>query len=310
MRSFHVGEAVIDFASIGDLRFQGSCGGSPLNTAIAVARLGQPAGHITQLSTDLFGLRLRRHMDQNNLDTRFLQLHDAPSTLAFVEHGATGNRYQFLAQGSADFLYAPDPLPVLPADTAMLQFGSVSLALEPSASSIERLVRAHCDRLVVVLDPNVRPTVIPDMARYRSRFRDWLRLCHVLKLSEEDAALLGPEPLREQAAGWLTQGPQAVLVTLGAQGARVFLKDGTEFAVTAPVVTVCDTVGAGDTFTAGAMVGLMERGVDRPSRLAALTAQDWQDTTRFACAAAALCCTRAGAAPPDRQELTDLLAKD
>lgn len=303
MRSFHIGEAVIDFASIGDLCFQGSCGGSPLNTAIAVARLGQCAGYITQLSTDLFGQRLRRHMDEHGLDTRFLLSHDAPTTLAFVEHSEAGNRYQFLAQGSADFLYAPDPLPVLPEDTALLQFGSVSLALEPSATSIERLVRTHRHRMVVVLDPNVRPTVIPDMTRYRQRLRDWLPLCHVLKLSEEDAALIGPGPIEDQAVDWLTRGPQAVLVTLGAKGARVFLPGGVQVHADSPAVRLCDSVGAGDTFTAATMVALMERGIDHPSRLTSLGAQDWQAMAHFACTAAALCCTRAGASPPTREEL-------
>ncbi len=60
MRVAIAGEALIDFASIGDLRFQGYCGGSTLNTAVAVARLGTATGYITQLSTDPFGERLRR----------------------------------------------------------------------------------------------------------------------------------------------------------------------------------------------------------------------------------------------------------
>jgi len=112
------GEALIDFTSVGDLRFQGYCGGSPLNTAIAVARLGQQCGYITQLSTDLFGERLRRHLEDNGVDTRFVLSHPAPTSLAFVDRDGEANRYQFLLQGTADSLYAPTPLPVLPSETA------------------------------------------------------------------------------------------------------------------------------------------------------------------------------------------------
>lgn len=307
MSSFHVGEAVIDFASIGELRFQGSCGGSSLNTAIAVARLGQRAGYITQLSTDLFGQRLRRHIEENGVDTRFLATSDAPSTLAFVEHGETGNRYQFLANGSADFLYAADPLPELPPEATMLQFGSVSLVFEPSAASVERLVCAHRDRMIVLLDPNVRPTVIPDMDRYRDRFPRWLALCHLLKLSDEDAALLSPRGLDEQMQDWLRLGPQAVLLTRGHRGARIYLAGGAVIDVPAPKVAIIDTVGAGDTFTAGVMTALMERAIDSPSKLSGLSQPDWQAIGHWACTAAALCCTRAGASPPTRAEVSSAI---
>lgn len=307
MGSFHIGEAVIDFSSVGDLSFQGRCGGSPLNTAIAVARLGQPAGYITQLSTDLFGQRLRQHIDANGLDTRFLLTHPAPTTLAFVEYGTTGNRYQFLANGSADSLYAPEPLPQLPGDTSMLQFGSVSLVLEPSASSIVRLVRAHRARLVVVLDPNVRPTLIPDMDRYRRQFLDWLPLCHILKLSDEDAALLCEGDPGRHFKRWLTMGPQVILLTRGRAGARIYLRPDRILEVAAAVVPIADTVGAGDTFTAGMMAALMERGIKQAAQLAGLDDADWQHIGRFACMAAALCCTRPGAASPTRAEVTNAL---
>lgn len=307
MGSFHIDEAVIDFSSVGDLSFQGRCGGSPLNTAIAVARLGQPAGYITQLSTDLFGQRLRQHIDANGLDTRFLLTHPAPTTLAFVEHGADGNRYQFLANGSADFLYAPENLPQLPADARMLQFGSVSMVFEPSSSSIVKLVKAHRDRLVVVFDPNVRPTVIPDLERYRQQFQNWLPLCHLLKLSDEDAALLCDGDLDRVLPQWLAYGPQAILLTRGGAGARIYLPGDRVIALSAAQVSVVDTVGAGDTFTAGVMAALMERSIGHPSQLTQLTSEDWTQVGTIACLAAALCCTRAGAAPPTRAELAQAL---
>ena len=55
MRIALVGEALIDFTGSGAMAFQGHCGGSPLNSAVACARLGQATAYITQLSTDLFG---------------------------------------------------------------------------------------------------------------------------------------------------------------------------------------------------------------------------------------------------------------
>lgn len=308
MRVAVAGEALIDFTGIGDLRFQGHCGGSPLNTAVAVARLGPATGFIGQLSTDLFGQRLRRHLEADGIDTRFVLADPAPTTLAFVEPADGGNRYVFLADRTADTLYDPEPLPTLPEETAFLAFGSVSLLAEPSASSFTRLVEAHRRRLVVVFDPNVRPSLIADGADYRRRVERWVSMAHLVKLSEEDAAYLaGAASPDDVIAGWLESGPAAVLVTLGSEGARVHRRGHDALMVRGVPVGVADTIGAGDTFTAGAMVRLLELGVANPAGLAALTDDDWRSVLRLGIAAAAINCTRPGADPPTRDEVDTLL---
>jgi fructokinase len=73
-------------------------------------------------------------------------------------------------------------------------------------------------------------------------------------------------------------------------------------------VPLSDTIGAGDTFTAGLSVALLERGVVHASALAALDDEAWASLLRFACAAAALDCTRAGCDPPTRAEVRTFLA--
>ncbi|HZP92867.1 MAG TPA: carbohydrate kinase [Burkholderiales bacterium] len=309
MRVALAGEALIDFAGIGEMRFQGYCGGSPLNTAVAAARLGQATGYITQLSTDLFGVRLRRHLEENGVDTRFVLSHCAPTTLAFVEHDGEQSRYQFLARGSADSLYAPDPLPELPAETAFLHFGSVSLLLEPAASSITRLVERHRSRVVIVFDPNVRPTLIENADAYRRRCAEWIRACHLLKLSEEDAAYLaGHGDLDSAVAAWLESGPRAALVTHGARGLRLYRRAAAPLRVPAFRVPVADTIGAGDTLTAATIVALIERGAARAEDLNALSEPDWREVLTFAAAAAALNCMRPGADPPTRREVGEFLS--
>ena len=135
MRIAQLGEALIDFTSTGPLAFQGHLGGSPFNTAVACARLGQPTGFLGQLSTDLFGEALVRHLQENGVDTRFVVRSDAPSTLAFVERTTATNRYAFFRHGAADVGWAPRPLPALPAETAFLHFGSISLLAEPAATT-------------------------------------------------------------------------------------------------------------------------------------------------------------------------------
>jgi fructokinase len=303
-----VGEALIDFAGQGDLAFQGHVGGSPLNAAVACARLGQPTGYLTQLAEDLLGDRILRHLEENGVDTRFVTRADGPTTLAFVARVHTTNRYVFYARGSADSRWAPCPLPTLPPEVAFLHFGSISLLQEPAASAIEGLVAANAGRRVLVLDPNVRPSQIAGPEAYRARFARWLGSADLLKLSDEDLAYLAPgRTPADAAAAWLGSGPRVVVVTEGAAGATLYAPGRRPLHVPAFQVALSDTIGAGDTFTAGLLAGLLERGVERAGALAELGDEEWGAVLRFAAAAAALDCTRPGCDPPRRGEVAAFL---
>ncbi|MGJ7562426.1 carbohydrate kinase family protein [Variovorax sp. GB1R11] len=301
MRIALTGEALIDFTAseAGTLAFLGHEGGSPLNTAVACARLGQPTGFFTQLSTDLFGERLMGFLQSNGVDTSFVLRSNAPSTLAFVERTPQTNRYAFYTQGSADATWAPEPLPQLPADCRFLHFGSISLLQQPAATRITDLITANKGRCVIVFDPNVRPSLIADMVGYRARVTGWFALADLVKLSDEDAELLAPgQPVDALAADILKAGARAVIVTRGGHGATLWRTGHAPMAVAAPRVQVVDTIGAGDTFTAGLSVSLLAHGVERPAQLGELGDEAWREVMRFAATAAALNCAREGADPP------------
>ncbi|GER12941.1 carbohydrate kinase family protein [Variovorax boronicumulans] len=313
MRIALTGEALIDFTAGegGTLAFLGHEGGSPLNTAVACARLGQPTGFLTQLSTDLFGERLMAFLERNGVDTRLILRSDAPSTLAFVERTPQTNRYAFYTRGSADATWAPEPLPQLPAECRFLHFGSISLLQEPASSRIADLVAAHTGRCVIVFDPNVRPSLIPDMAAYRARVTEWFAMADLVKLSDEDAALLAPgRPVDALAAECLTAGARAVVVTRGGAGATLWRTGSAPLTVAAPRVEVVDTIGAGDTFTAGLSVALLAHGVEHPAQLAELGDDAWRAVMRFAATAAALNCTREGADPPTLEAVRTALSQE
>jgi fructokinase len=304
MRIALVGEALIDFTCTHGLAFEGHEGGAPTNSTIAAARLAQPTGFISQLSTDLFGERLMAYLQANGVDTRFVLRSDAPSTLAFVERTATTNRYAFYMRGTADTLWAPAELPALPDSCRYLHFGSIALLNEPAASRITDLVTAQRGQRIVVFDPNVRPSLVTDMAVYRKQVSHWAGLCDLLKFSDEDAAHLAPAmSLADAAAFYLSRGPRAVVITRGGEGATLYRSGRTPIEVVPPPVKVVDTIGAGDTFSAGLSVGLLEQGVEHASQLDALSDEAWNAVLRLAATAAALNCTREGADPPTRDQV-------
>lgn len=301
-----VGESLIDFAATGGLNFAGHEGGAPTNSAIATARLGQPIGMVCQLSTDMFGERLLKHIESNGVDTRWVLRSDAPSTLAFVERTPTTNRYAFYMNGTADTQWNPTTLPVLPQSCRFLQFGSISLLFEPAASRIIDLVKAQQGQRIVLFDPNVRLSLIKDLPAYRANVYRWSAYSNLMKFSDEDAAALAPGlSLAEVAASFMASdsGPRAVVITRGGDGASLFRRGQAALDIQAPKITVADTIGAGDTFDAGLTVGLLEQGVEQVAQLDSLSDAGWLAVLRFAAQAAAINCTREGANPPTRAEL-------
>ncbi|MEU3182706.1 carbohydrate kinase [Streptomyces sp. NPDC006923] len=273
-------------------------GGGPYNTAVALGRLGARTGFCSRISTDGFGEALLRGLLASEVDTSLVQRGPEPTTLAVASLGADGSAgFGFYAEGSADRLFELPP--ALPASARALALGTCSLVLEPGASAYEELLRREAGRgLLTLLDPNVRPGLIPDAAAYRARFAGWLPYVSLLKLSEEDAAWLGGSPQE-----WRTRGPAAVVLTRGADGLTVWTPDGTEVSVPAVPVDVVDTIGAGDTVSAALLYGLALRDVLSARASATLGAEDWREVLRFAARAAAVTCSRTGAEPPYGAEL-------
>ena len=296
------GEALIDFKETGPLAFQGFVGGSPLNVTLAAARLGTPVALAAGVSRDHFGDAIMAHLAHNGVGQQLITRSDAPSTLAFVAESGGDVDFTFVGAGAADTLYDPQPRPELPASVAFLEFGSISLLREPVASAVAAVIAAHRERCAVIFDPNIRPTLIPDRAAYLPRLEAALRLSHLVKVSAQDLRWLYPDELPLAAAqGWLQRGPEAVIVTRGDAGTTLLRAQG-QLEVPVPRIVVEDTVGAGDTFMGALMVRLIEQG--HTESFSTLPDTVWHDALAFAAAAAALNCTRPGADPPTRDELT------
>lgn len=294
------GEALIDFKDEGHLQFKGYEGGSPMNVAIAAARLGPSVGFGTQISTDMFGIALRDYLKKNKVDMSLVESSDAPTTLAFVSEKDGDAHFSFISNGAADTLYNPQPRPQLPESVKFVQFGSKSLLDEPTSSSITDIVAMHQDKAVIVFDPNCRPALVSSKSEYEASLKQWLELSTIVKVSTQDLEWLYPEKDSATVANdWLEFGPFAVIVTNGGEGATLYRKGKTPVFSQSKAVTVVDTVGAGDTFTGGLMTNLLELN----KSLDLISDNEWQQALSFAAHAAAFNCTRAGASPPTRQEL-------
>jgi fructokinase len=304
------GEALIDFIPTPDGKAYQPCpGGSILNIAVGLGRMAVPVGFLSRLSTDLFGDLLAKHLTSNAVDLQYCPRVDGQTTLAFVslnEGELQEPQYAFYAMGAVDREMSPSDLPEkLGEGVKALHFGSISLVLEPGASALEALMQRESRQRVLTLDPNVRPILISDWAAYQKRFEQWLEWVDILRLSQADLDLLYPEiPIDALLPQWFESGLSLVILTCGVSGSNAYLPDGTSVSVPAFKVIVKDTVGAGDTFFAGALTYLHEHNfLSGRMALRKLGSPEIKACLAFASKAAGINCTRAGADPPTRQEM-------
>ncbi|MCU0490671.1 MAG: carbohydrate kinase [Chloroflexaceae bacterium] len=308
-----LGEILIDFLPIEEggntVGFRMFPGGSLLNVAVGTARLGQPTAFAGKVSTDFFGRRLRAYAEGEGIDTRFLLNDEALSTLAFVAIEDNEPAFSFYGEGAADTLLTADELPqALFEETAILHIGSISLLRGSTPDAIETTFGRLKSQALLSLDPNLRPGLVKDEAGYRARLARLTARTDIFKISAADLGWYMPGvPLEEAAAAIAREGPALVVVTQGGKGGLALRPGEALQAVPIFPVQVADTVGAGDTFNAGMLTGLAERGVYSRESLASLPAAELTEVLRFAAAAAAINCTRAGANPPTRAEVAGML---
>lgn len=300
------GEALIDMIPGADgVGFIPHPGGAVFNTSIALGRLGVQTGLFTGLSNDMFGRQLHDALQASHVDTRYLHVSDRPSTLAFVQLIDGHASYSFFDENSAGRMLSPQDCPDIGPDVSALFFGGISLASEPCADTYAALMMAQGKNRAVMMDPNIRPSFIADIDRYRTRMDRMLAQCDIVKLSDEDLGWLIPSPLSltEKVTSILERGPAIVILTRGGDGATGYLANGSEVHVPAQKVQIADTVGAGDTFNAGVLAKLSESGALRKSTLHDLSEDLLHEALSHGAKVASVTVSRSGANPPWSDEL-------
>jgi fructokinase len=304
-----LGEAIIDLVAEGDRRFIAHPGGSPLNVAVGLGRLGQPASLAARLSRDPFGELFRAHLADSGVDLRHVVDAAEPSTLSVATLDADGvARYDFWTAGTADWQWTEAELATVVEDVPdALHTGSLTLELEPGASRIvDLLARVTAGgRTTISYDPNVRMAKLGPVEAGRAAVERVVPLAHLVKVSAEDLAWLypGEEPVAA-ATRWAAAGPELVVVTLGPDGAVALGPDRRAVHRDASPVDVVDTLGAGDAFSAGLLGALAERGALGRGK-AGLAGVDLPAVLDRATLVAAMTCARPGADPPTLAEVAE-----
>jgi fructokinase len=305
------GETLIDFipceARDGSPAYRPANGGSVHNVALALGRLGVPVGFVGGISTDFFGEALAAGLQANGVSLTHVSRLDRPTTLAFVKLDGREARYAFYDEGAADRHWRLEAMPAIGPEVKTLQFGGISLIRLPAAEAYAALMLRERGRRLISFDPNIRPSLVRDEADYRRRLAAFLYNSDVIKVSDADLAWIAPgaDPAA-LAAEWLARSARLVLLTRGAEGATAFGRIGRVSRPAVPV-DVADTVGAGDAFMAGFLAALHDGAWLDRAAMERLSTENLSKALDFALAVAAVTCSRVGADPPRRSELSSYL---
>jgi fructokinase len=307
-----IGEAVIDLVP-GEQphSYYAVPGGSPYNVAVGLARLGQRVSLMARLSDTAFGRLLRSHAQAEGIDLAAAPHAAEPTTLAVVGLDATAQAsYDFYTDGTADWQWTAAETSLAPASSAVLHFGSIASWTPPGDARILDLARAARSRgdVLVSYDPNVRPGLLLDHDQGVVAIEGAVRLAHLVKASSDDIAWLYPGLLLDNVAKrWLGLGATVVVITRSGSGADAYTTGGLVLHRPARDVVVADTVGAGDSFTAGLIASLVRRDLYSPARLVQCLADQLAGALDDAILVASINVQRRGNDPPT---LADLAAAE
>jgi fructokinase len=287
-----IGESLIDVVRAADGTTTEHVGGSAANVAVALARLGRSVRFATSFADDPHGRMVAEHLERAGVRLTNDPHSIARTSTAIATLDSDGAAsYEF----DLDWVLDPPPVEAMPAAVHVCSLGAV---LTPGAEVVHAAVSRLRGGALVSYDVNARPVVTgtgPDLVERVERLA---AVSDLVKASDEDLAALYPDlALPDAARGLLERGPSAVVVTRGEQGAVWFSRSGL-VEVPSTRVQVADTIGAGDTFSAALLDGLIGRGEPAVLDEAAIRA-----VLGRAVRAAAVAVSRPGADPPYASEL-------
>ena len=302
-RCLVVGEALVDVVDGGP-----HPGGSPMNVAIGLARLGIDTRFLTRIGDDEYGRMLGEHLVREGvaLTAASLRVGECTSRATAVIGTDGAAVYDF----DIEWTLSESTAIAEAAEADVIHVGSIGASLEPGATAVRAMLRTVSSRTLRTYDPNIRPALLRPRAAAVARVETIMAASHVVKLSDEDADWLYPgRAVDDVLAHLLARGARMAVVTRGGIGCTLAIAGGGRPVTRQAVpVSVVDTIGAGDAFMSGLVYGLVSGGL-----VSALTAEVFapdadllralERVVDTALASAAVAVSRTGAAPPHLDEL-------
>lgn len=250
-------------------------GGAPLNVAAHLAKLNVPVSMVSRIGEDVLGEEVIRNMVNEGLDISLIQRDPELNTgFVQVEMNKEMPSYEIVSPSAWDHIVYSDDLQNVVDESYALVYGTLSQRSRSSRETLQKLWQTPC---LKILDVNLRPPYVD-----KEHVSASLQAANIVKLNEDEFAQIQTwfeladqtEPaVRELAVQFSCD---TVCLTMGAEGSLLLHEDiitqqpGIE-------VTPVDTIGAGDSFLAALISGLMEgktgqQAMEQADKLAAYVA--------------------------------------
>ncbi|PWJ51866.1 carbohydrate kinase family protein [Faecalicatena contorta] len=293
-----IGDALVDFIPAPQYTpdkpvYQCEVGGTVANALTAGSKLGLSTLFVGKIGDDCMGQLIRNKMISHGVSMEGCVVDPIHfTTQTFVSLGENGERsFSFARRFGADIWLEESDLPMERIlQSSMVGFSGMCMTDEPIRSATWKLLRAvRAKEIPIVLDVNYRYNLWKNEEEAISAMRETLSYAALYKSSEEEAYLLaGVEDLQEAAEKIADYGCRIVIITLGGQGSYYYV-NGESGHIPSYKVEAIDTTGAGDSFFAGLLYQIKQRG-----GIENISAGDYPEILKFANAAGALAATKRG----------------
>ena len=309
-RIVNIGEALIDEITRPNSEPVEVVGGSMLNVAAGLTRLGHESELATWFARDARGDKVREHAEAAGVP---LTPGSDGAEFTTVAHAAVDEKghatYEFDLSWDVPAVEDPDSV-------GHVHTGSYVVVVEPGADKVLAAVKRQAIRSTVSYDPNIRPALLGTPDEARPHVEAIVALADVVKASDEDLKWLYPDrPIEDVLREWLQSGPSLILCTRGPWGVYILTAAERDMLVVDPLdVELVDTVGAGDSLMAGLISGLVDADLlgsaEAKQRLREASWDQILPAIHRGIITSGITILYQGAYSPTREEVNEILAAD
>ncbi|MDD7384049.1 MAG: PfkB family carbohydrate kinase [Actinomycetaceae bacterium] len=302
-------------------------GGSPYNTAIALGKLERNVTLVTDFGNDDDGSILASQAQDSHVSLWMrpapqrtdatMVAHSVADDAPYAESHSSGSIQHGSGSLQLDFRMNIIPFPQGGTEKINVQllaphaaaFGFLAAHMKPCDHEVREWIRNLRQTATIFYSPHVPTALFPDLPVLRATIEENVKLADIVTIDGDALAAIYPHSSYvEITARWFSAGAQLIIITLGADGVRIYPRGGSSLAIPVFPLPVIDTSGARDAFLAGLIDGITRSSLDGAANrdmIARAPSQTLAMIGSYAATAASISVTHHGVRPPTREELSE-----
>jgi len=256
---YAIGETTYDIIFKNETPVEAKVGGSMLNTAVSLGRLGINVGLISQMGNDKVGDIALAFLQNNGVSTTCVTRFDDHSrvALAFLDNDNNA-QYSFLIPGIQERQIR---FPQIKTNDIVLFGSSYAIKADLWPRLVDFIRNARQQGAFILYDPNFRSAHLKELDEAKFRLQENMALAHVVKGSDEDFANIWGVHTPEQAYECLQSISKASLIYTANKAGVTLQSSAYQKWFEVPKIQPVSTIGAGDTFSAGLIYSFIKHGI-------------------------------------------------